>query len=754
MSAAALTTPALDLKPELSRLLAAGLSVVPASKSQKRPVGSWAKYQDARPKSVDELASALASPLADGLALICGEVSGGVEVLDFDDTVAEAKFVAAVRATRPELYARLPRSRTQSGGMHVLFRCPGHIEGSQVLAAGWAKVSGPGEHPAGSRKKPHKARQVEGGWVCSPVAIETRGQGGLIIACPTSGYTLESGDLAAIPVIAAEDRAYLFSLARSFDERPDRGGAGTAAPVGRQPHEGPVVWTGYMPGDTFNQRVDLDELTDLLTGEGWKLIGQDRERLHFCRPGKSEGVSATLSKAGKVFWVFSTSTDLPAEKGMSPFDLFTHLKHRREDGGVDYAAAHEDLRGQGYWADPAEDFSPILPGDLAELPPAPGNLYIAPPVSGNDLGRTPPPPRKWVFSGDGGLPRGVVGIVAGQGGCAKSTWTLQLAASIASETDCLDGAFAIEAKGPVLLVNAEDDQEELGRRLYAIREAVGEDIDLSRLHVVPRRAGDPRLIERDTGRNLRVTQGFRDLKKRIQDLQPVLIIVDSLSVTAGEAETSNPDGAFTMSRLAELADAGDRASLLVVTHVSKGSLAAKNGARKPRKDAPTAKLSGGSLQEALDPLGVRGSSSLVNNSRWCMTATLVPARDREDLGTTAMVTAYAVRKTNYSRPLDCGYLVHKDHQASGTMILGRYDGPRVREEQRESHKQALLDLIPKYEPASRNDWKKDASARQALVLNRDDICAFLDELVDEGRVVEVKVGKKLYLEVAKSDPKR
>lgn len=63
--------------------LAAGLAVLPADKTLKRPVMAWKDYQERRPTECE--VKAWFSNRHDAICLICGKTSGNLEVIDFDN---------------------------------------------------------------------------------------------------------------------------------------------------------------------------------------------------------------------------------------------------------------------------------------------------------------------------------------------------------------------------------------------------------------------------------------------------------------------------------------------------------------------------------------------------------------------------------------------------------------------------------------------------------------------------------------------
>ncbi len=59
-----------------------GYSVIPTG-SNKRSLLTWSQYQKILPTH-DDLTKEFAHPHAAGLAVICGKISGGLEVIDVD----------------------------------------------------------------------------------------------------------------------------------------------------------------------------------------------------------------------------------------------------------------------------------------------------------------------------------------------------------------------------------------------------------------------------------------------------------------------------------------------------------------------------------------------------------------------------------------------------------------------------------------------------------------------------------------------
>jgi len=190
-------------------------------------------------------------------AIVCGEVSGNLEVIDIDvkhwpgiDTM----YFVALKDFYPDLFARLRIHKTQSGGFHLLYRSIEPLkQGNQKLAA---MLDGKG--------KPKEA------------GIETRGQGGYIVCPPGRGYTVFRD--VPIPVITKEERDALLTLARLYDQR---------IKIAQVPHtKSHESVYDENPFDHFNNSPDAETI---LQDCGWTVMKQNAQFIQFNRPGKERG---------------------------------------------------------------------------------------------------------------------------------------------------------------------------------------------------------------------------------------------------------------------------------------------------------------------------------------------------------------------------------------------------------------------------------------------------------------------------------
>jgi hypothetical protein len=239
----------------------AGLSVIKASKQTKKPADTWRQLQERLPTSA-EIENAFRHVYANtALAIICGKVSGNLEVFDFD--LQAEKFEAwreLVDAQAPGLVERLLIQKTQSDGKHAVYRCPdATIPGNDKLAL----------------------RLIDGE---AKVLIETRGEGGYFLADPTNGYEVIQGGFCDLPVITPAERAVLWEAALSLNEYVD---PKKIEGVGRR-----IPKEARRPGDDFNERGDV---AAIMEKHGWRPVGEHGPYQHYRRPGKDKGASASLS---------------------------------------------------------------------------------------------------------------------------------------------------------------------------------------------------------------------------------------------------------------------------------------------------------------------------------------------------------------------------------------------------------------------------------------------------------------------------
>jgi len=272
-----------------------GLSVI-STDNTKRSIGSWKQYQYNLPTE-QQLTIMFAHPKVQGLAIICGAVSGNLEVIDVDCKygVDFSKYCDKILDADPFLFGKLFIVKTKSDGYHIYFRCE-HIEGNQKLA----------ERP------PNDAELKANPMAKSYVLIETRGEGGYVCAPPTAGYNPEPGNK-QIPVLTIDERDTLMSCAREFNQVIEE------VQQAKPPHDNDklTIW------DDYNKRGDV---LALLEKHGWSVLNNDGKKTYLLRPGSTtSATSAVLFNDTRIFYPHTTSTNFK-NKGYNPFGVYCMLE--------------------------------------------------------------------------------------------------------------------------------------------------------------------------------------------------------------------------------------------------------------------------------------------------------------------------------------------------------------------------------------------------------------------------------------------
>ena len=124
-------------------LHAAGCCVVPVRPDgTKAPASVWKRYQQRRPTG-DQVRDWFTRGDYDGLGVICGAVSGGLELLEFEGRAMREGYWARFRAALidhglADLGDRIANGyaeATPSGGLHILYRVDGTARRNTKLAS-------------------------------------------------------------------------------------------------------------------------------------------------------------------------------------------------------------------------------------------------------------------------------------------------------------------------------------------------------------------------------------------------------------------------------------------------------------------------------------------------------------------------------------------------------------------------------------------------------------------------------------------
>jgi putative DNA primase/helicase len=283
------------------------ISVIPlrldGSKSPAIP--SWKSFQSEMPTD-QQIRQWWQKSL--GMGVICGVISGGLEVMDFDKQ-AETIFPAWYKLVE-SIAIRLPVVETPSGGYHIYFR-------SNVVC-GNTKIAMDNDE----------------------VLIETRGEGGYVVGVSSPAsvhqrnypYVQTMGPvLPEVPTITEAERLALWRAARLFD-RSELYQQQTVKANRKRLASKPIK--GNAPWRQFDAQADWDSM---LRADGWS----SRDGETWTRPGKQSGTSATLRQGSGgdfLLVVFSSNAGIEPET----YTATSYLAHFRYGG--DFKRANQAIR--------------------------------------------------------------------------------------------------------------------------------------------------------------------------------------------------------------------------------------------------------------------------------------------------------------------------------------------------------------------------------------------------------------------------
>jgi putative DNA primase/helicase len=310
-----------------------GLCVMPAIEDgTKQPFGNsisdrrWTHYQKELPSEA-KIREWYGTGLTN-IGYVCGKVSGNLEALDFDEReIYDIWRQLVIDFGYADLLERLESGYRENSpnGVHLLYRCP-KISGSAKLAT-----------------RPKRSEEMKSNGDRIKTLIETKGEGGYIISAPSNGavnpsgeYSLISGSIATIPTIMPSERSALFHIAQLFQSYPAE-----VCEAERKRHTMDTRRDGGQLGDDYNEKADW---RDILEPHGWNFLFERNGKIFLRRPGKNDGVSATINYQGNdLLHVFTSSTEFAQNQSCSKFAAYAILNHNG-----DFKAATKQLAEEGY----------------------------------------------------------------------------------------------------------------------------------------------------------------------------------------------------------------------------------------------------------------------------------------------------------------------------------------------------------------------------------------------------------------------
>lgn len=299
---------------QIESLLKDGISVIPvrdkdetgkngAILTKKSPYVFWAKYQS-EIISKEELWFLMNEKYnTEAIATICGKVSGNLEAIDIDVKWAPGiakEIFAAIKEYDETLLKTLRINKTPSGGFHILYRIDGDVPKSSKIAGREATE----EELQQNAKEKNK------------YFIETRGEGGYVLAPPSLGYLCVQD--VPIPRISNSQREGLFSILKTFDSllREEK----TYNALAKTDSD----YYDVNPFEDYNKKDGERTLLDC----GWKYFGKNSKALLFTRPGsKSGGIHAAYILDKGVYYCFTPNTELVQNRCYNPATVLAILKY-------------------------------------------------------------------------------------------------------------------------------------------------------------------------------------------------------------------------------------------------------------------------------------------------------------------------------------------------------------------------------------------------------------------------------------------
>lgn len=321
----------------ISDLLDKGLSIIPVYDKPtkignitfpaKRPCEGWDEYKNI---IVDKefLYNRLEHFDTTAVAIVCGKVSGNLEVIDIDVKWypgLEIEIFNDIKTLLPDVFNALRVHKTQSGGIHILYR----ILGSPT--PGSKKISGRERTEEEKQKylEEHKNREIK---TIPPVHyVETKGEGGYAIAPPSLGYSVLRD--VPIPTITFAERESLINICKNYNKL-------IKEPKVYKPTQKEIEYYDENPFFHFSRKADPVEVLEDI---GWKFVKQRGIYLWFTRPGKDEGVSGSFNTETRCFFVFTSNSDLEEGRGYFLSNIIIQYKF---DG--DKSKAYKYFVDSGY----------------------------------------------------------------------------------------------------------------------------------------------------------------------------------------------------------------------------------------------------------------------------------------------------------------------------------------------------------------------------------------------------------------------
>lgn len=293
------------------RLLNAGYSIMVVDED-KKPMLSWKALQET-PWTEKELEEQIKRPNVWRYGLITG--FGGLFCIDIDLKVFEdvddrepffEEFISFVRDNIDSFDKKVAIYKTANFGYHLVYRVDTDL-GNVKLA----------------RRKGH-----------AQAVLETRGVGGYIVVYDECTNGL---DYTSVQKLTGEEHEIILGICRFFDDNQSE----VVPDEPKQPEPTLQQPKGVSPWQEYNNRHEVMDVV----GDEFKIVRNISSRYIIKRHGATSSHSGYIYKDTGCMYLFTTGTQYPSEKLLTPFALYTYRYH-----GGDYKAAARKLYEDG-WGD-------------------------------------------------------------------------------------------------------------------------------------------------------------------------------------------------------------------------------------------------------------------------------------------------------------------------------------------------------------------------------------------------------------------
>lgn len=286
---------------QVKSLLSQNISVIPVRDKNefinnknytiKSPYSTWTEYQH-QIITPEFLWHEMDKYKTSAIGTICGKISGNLEAIDID--VKHKPGIASlvfkdIQEMFPELFSRLRIHTTPSGGFHILYRIENQgPPGNQKLAGRAPTLEELVENPK-----------------CKPkYFLETRGEGGYVVAPPSLGYGYLNNN--PIPVISINEREALINICKNYNEIIKE----------PKPYKPPTSKVDYFDENPFNHFSRTADPREVIESIGWKFVKDRGKFLWFRKPDGTEGnVHGSFNKETRVFQSFTPDAGLEEWRG-------------------------------------------------------------------------------------------------------------------------------------------------------------------------------------------------------------------------------------------------------------------------------------------------------------------------------------------------------------------------------------------------------------------------------------------------------